>query len=156
MEYWNLSSWQTIISIIFLHGNWNSDAALQDFLGEAPLPTFVGEFSLSLTECTKYLVSECTPRHAFATWFRVRKWKFTLRGGGEWREERGATPLTCYVGWRSSGQGSQLILWGRPTMCLNYIFLWFRRGSKLHTCRPATHQRSVGEKYRKSSYSTLL
>jgi hypothetical protein len=36
-----------------------SDAALQDFLGVAPLPTFVGEFSLSVTECTKYLVSEC-------------------------------------------------------------------------------------------------
>ncbi len=31
---------------------------------------------------------------------------------GEGREERGATPLTCFVGWRSSGQGPPLIPWG--------------------------------------------
>ncbi len=30
---------------------------------------------------------------------------------GEGREERGATPLTCCVGWRSSGQGPPLIPW---------------------------------------------
>jgi hypothetical protein len=31
---------------------------------------------------------------------------------GEGREERGATPLTCCVGLRSSGQGPPLIPWG--------------------------------------------
>ncbi len=35
-------------------------------------------------------------------------------GWGEGREERGATPLTCFVGGRSSGQGPPLIPWGSP------------------------------------------
>ncbi len=34
------------------------------------------------------------------------------RLGGRGGEERGATPLTCCVGWRSSGQGA-LIPWGK-------------------------------------------
>ncbi len=45
-------------------------------------------------------------------------------GWGEGREERGATPLTCCVGRRSSGQGPPLIPWGEaPQFILNIFFL---------------------------------
>ncbi len=37
-------------------------------------------------------------------------------GWGEGREERGATPLTCCVDWRSSGQGPPLNPWGELTV----------------------------------------
>jgi hypothetical protein len=47
---------------------------------------------------------------------------------------RGATPLTCCVGWRSSGQGPPLNPWGEPPQ--QYIFSvqkdWSKRASNVY------------------------